>query len=230
MNVSPTWTDTGQFAVLAGQLVVLVVAAIVAGRQVREARELREQQIRPFVVIDFEVEGFLFYLAVSNIGNTLARDVRFHINPPFSTAINERVADLKMFREGIPTLAPGKKIRTMFDSGIQRKPDQFPDVYQVRIEYFDQKRKRHFEEDLELDLGIYWNLITADQRDIHDIHERLKEIRDVFKKWTTNTGAILRVSPDERRAENERLLQEREERRAARERAAQEESDESEQS
>jgi hypothetical protein len=38
------------------QLLVLVVAAIVAWRQVKEARRLREAQAQPFVVVDFEVE------------------------------------------------------------------------------------------------------------------------------------------------------------------------------
>jgi len=38
-----------------GQLVVLVVAALYARSHVREARELREDQARPFVVLDFEI-------------------------------------------------------------------------------------------------------------------------------------------------------------------------------
>jgi hypothetical protein len=54
----------------------------VAWRQVREARRLREQQTRPFVVIDFEVaQNAIVFLPISNIGTTLARDVRFEIEP-----------------------------------------------------------------------------------------------------------------------------------------------------
>jgi hypothetical protein len=112
---------------LAGQLTVLAAAAIFAWRQVGEARRLGEQQARPFVIVDFDVEDFLFFIEVTNLGATLARDVRVSIDPPLGSAINttdERMTQLKIFTEGIPTLAPGKKIRTLFDSAIERKPDE----------------------------------------------------------------------------------------------------------
>lgn len=71
-RMEPPWADIAQTAILGGQLFVLAVAAVVAWRQVREARRLREQQIRPFVVVDFEVDRSLFFLAISNVGTTLA--------------------------------------------------------------------------------------------------------------------------------------------------------------
>jgi hypothetical protein len=56
--------------------------------QVREARRLREQQSRPFVVIDFDIERGVVetYLEVANLGNSLARDVTFEITPPLASA------------------------------------------------------------------------------------------------------------------------------------------------
>jgi hypothetical protein len=53
---------------------VYVVLGIFAWIQVLQARRLREEQARPFVIVDFE-PGFLVYLTVENIGRTMARDV-----------------------------------------------------------------------------------------------------------------------------------------------------------
>jgi hypothetical protein len=62
-------------------LVVLVVAAVAAFRQVREAVRTREEESRPYVVVDFETKKGMFFLVVTNIGRTMARDVRFSFNP-----------------------------------------------------------------------------------------------------------------------------------------------------
>jgi hypothetical protein len=202
--MEPTWADVAQTAILGGQLLVLAVAAAVAWRQVREARRLREQQIRPFVVIDIEVDRFLFFLAVSNVGTTLARDVRFEIDPPLDSAIENALNEMKMFRHGIATLPPNKAIRTLFDSALQRKPADLPDLYTVRVRYRDQTGRRTFDETFDLDLGVYWNLTTVERRDVHDLHERLKEIRNEMRKWTAGSRGLLRISPRERRAEDRR--------------------------
>jgi hypothetical protein len=162
---------------------------------------LREEQARPFVVIDFEVAQSVFFLVVSNTGTTLARDVRFKIDPPFSNAIRLPLGELTMFSEGISTLAPGKTIRTVFDSAIQRHEGEFPYRYQVEVSYSDQTRRRPFTEEIDLDLGIYRNLSTVTRYDIHDVHERLKNIRDEMKKWTSGSRGLLRLSPGEARAE-----------------------------
>lgn len=107
---------------------MLSVAAVVAWRQVREARRLREEQQRPFVVIDFEVErGYIAFLAVSNLGTSLARNVRFNFEPTLESAIPSVALDkMKMLNAGTSTLAPGKKIRTFFDMGNRRGKTDLP--------------------------------------------------------------------------------------------------------
>jgi len=89
-----TWTDEWQVFLVAAQLVVLVVAAVVAWRQVREARELRLEQNRPFGVVDFDLDeskGYLIFFEVTNMGTSLARDVRIEIDPPLESAIDVEV-------------------------------------------------------------------------------------------------------------------------------------------
>lgn len=61
------WTATDWAGV---QCIVLIVAAFIAFRQVREARRLREAQAQPFVVVDFEADQQTqaIYIVISNAG------------------------------------------------------------------------------------------------------------------------------------------------------------------
>jgi hypothetical protein len=221
MDNPVTWTDVVQVGLVAGQLVVLIVAAIFARNQVKEARELREEQNRPFVVVDIQSDpGSLVYLEVVNMGTSLACDVRIEIDPPLESAIDIPVGKLKMLNEGIATLAPGKKYRTFFDQGFRRNEDSdLPMNYVATVTYTDEKGKRPFKETMNLDLDLYMDMTEVTRHGEHEIHERLKEIRDVFKKWTSGTGSgVLALSPDEARAENERrraVMEERERKREA---------------
>jgi len=121
-SASTTTTDILQTVFIGLQLFVLAAAAVYGRRQLKEAKELREAQTRPFVVIDLGSSAHtLFDLVVKNIGPTLARDVRFEFDPPIrSTDKDLDPNKLKMFREGISTLAPGKEIRALFEKGPAR--------------------------------------------------------------------------------------------------------------
>ena len=210
------------------QLVVLGVAAVyakrqvdAAKRQVAEAVALREEQARPFVVVDFDAHDHVIDLVVSNLGNTLARDVRFRIDPPFASTLNDPgPQDLKMLREGISSLAPGKQIRTLFDAFTQRENSGLPDAYEVVVSYADEKGRRRFEETLDLDIGIYRNLGSLVRYGVHDLKGSLDKIQKEMHRWTAGTRGLLTLSPEERRAENERLMQQREEQRSARDEGA----------
>jgi hypothetical protein len=208
MENAVTWTDVAQVGLVAAQLLVLVAAAIFAWRQVKEARELREEQNRPFVVVDFDVEGgYLVHLQVENMGTSLARDVQIDIDPPLESAIEIEIGKLKMLNEGIATLAPGKRYRAFFDMSFRRNEER-PDLpmnYTARVRYSDDRRKRSFDEVLNLDLDQYMHINTVTRHDLHDIHKQLEQLRKVLEKWTSGTGSgLLALSLEESRAENER--------------------------
>jgi hypothetical protein len=211
MTADPTWTDISQTAIQAATLFVIAAAAVVAWWQVREARHLRLEQNRPFVVIDFEREeasrGIL--LKITNIGNSLARDVRFEFDPPLeATWSHVPFNELKMFSDGIPTLPPGKVIQTLFDISVQRFPrrDELPDIYKARVRYTDEKGKRPFDELITLDLGIYWNLTFVERRGLHDIYKLLEKMLAEFKKWTAGSRGLLHLSPQEMAEREEEIL------------------------
>src|SRR3989442_10969515 len=70
---------------------ILFAAALVATRQLREARVLREAQVRPFIVVDFHVlPNSAVYLRISNLGTVMARGIRFSFHRPFLTKLAPR--------------------------------------------------------------------------------------------------------------------------------------------
>lgn len=200
MDSGPHWTEVAQAIFVGMQLVVLVVAALFARRQLNEAQRLREDQIRPFVVIDLDSPHKPFFdLVVKNIGTTMARDVTFEFDPAPGTTIEGAELDkLKIFRDGISTLPPGKEIRTLFDSGITRSKADLPDVYEVTVRYRGPTGAPDYAEKIDLDFGLYWGRKDINRRDIHDVHKELKGIGEEIKKWTSNVdGGLLRVTPDD---------------------------------
>jgi hypothetical protein len=216
MDSTVMWTDVAQVALVAAQLGVLVAAAVIAWRQVEESRRLREEQNRPFVVVDFDCEqGYMMYLEVVNMGTSLAKDVRIEIDPPLESAIDIEVGKLRMLNEGIATLAPGKKYRTFFDMGFRRNEDR-PDLpmnYIARVRYSDERGKRSFDETLNLDMDQYMHISTVTRHDLHDIHGQLERIRKVFEKWGWGAGrGLVAMTPEESREEGQRMIEAMEER------------------
>lgn len=204
----PTWTDVFQTVFIGLQLVLLLIAALFARSQLKEARELREEQIRPFVVIDLDSTKKPFFdLVVKNIGTTMARNVEFHFDPaPQSTMSHAAPERLKMFSDGIATLPPGKEIRTLFDSGIKRYKSDLPDIYSVKVTYQDQVASRQFEESMHLDFGLYWNRLSVTRYDIHDIYKQLETMAREIAKWTASPGGgILHQTPADTERRNRKI-------------------------
>ncbi len=215
MENAVTWTDVAQVALVAGQLAVLVVAAIFARRQVKEARVLREEQNRPFVVVDFDCEqGYMMYLEVVNMGTSLARDVTIDIDPPLESAIDIEVGNLKMLNEGIATLAPGKRHRTFFDMGFRRAEAErdYTMNHTARVRYKDEKCKRTFDETLNLDMDQYMHMNTVTRRGIHDVHKQLEAIQKTLKGWSANLGrGMVAMSHAEEKAREAEIVNRMEE-------------------
>jgi hypothetical protein len=86
---------------------VYVVLGIFAWIQVLQARRLREEQARPFVIVDFD-PGFLVYLTVENIGRTMARDVSIHFDKALESTLSgpREIDESPLLRKPIPTLPP----------------------------------------------------------------------------------------------------------------------------
>jgi len=194
--VTDFWVMVGALAAVFSTL-IFAAAAVVAWFQLREAQGDREARDRPFVVIDFHPEpSSIINLRISNIGKTVARDVRFVVNPPFVTKQGDQrdLMKLGVFQTGIGSLAPGRVIEFLFDTWMKR--DGLPSRHAVTITYKGEKQ-REYTEVLDLDLGVFQSMEFIRQYGLTDIYkemERMTRTLDNFKAWG---GGLLAVSPED---------------------------------
>jgi hypothetical protein len=151
--------EVGAWSALAAMLtlVVYVLLLAYAVKQVGEARRSREEQSRPFVVVDFE-PGHATYIIVENIGKTAAREVTMSFDPPLSATLSRPWAweDSTAFTSGIPLLPPGRRLRIFFDALTPRFDSGLPMTYNVKLTYEGPPgTPKAFEDQYVLDLNIY---------------------------------------------------------------------------
>lgn len=159
--------------------------------QVKEAQRLREEQARPWVVVDFDTphKGWLVDLTVQNVGRTAAKNVKLAIDPPpvqyaSSREEGQALAQSFLLQRGIPVLPPGKTVRTFFDSLMDRAESGYPTEYAVTVDYEDGLGRPLPTDRFVLDLGLYMDLVTIDLKDQHNIAESLDEMQKEMAKWT----------------------------------------------
>jgi hypothetical protein len=210
--IAASWPwDWSSSAWSALTFVILVLAAVLTWRQVKEAQRVREEQSRPFVLIDFHTFSTVVEFRIKNIGSTLARDVRFLFDQPLETTLadqNWNPADLNIFKTGMPSLAPGKEVTVLFDQFPARIEKGLPLTYRVAVTYTDSRGKNRYEEPIVLDMNMYVGTGGVHQDGLHEIHRQLKDLAADIHRWTDSSGLKIVTSRDQaRRAEEWRALQ-----------------------
>jgi hypothetical protein len=199
---APEWAAFGQV----GALVVAVVAGVLVWLQVRQGRQIREDQTRPYVVLDFEFIGQLAVIAVRNIGTTPACDVRFSFDKPLRGTLGHERDALSVFVEGMPMLAPNRVVTFPLGQGPDLVPEDgeatVPTRYAVEITYTDLEGSRRYEDPpIILDLAPFKHSLV-DREDLHQIYQNLKEIKNLMKSWTSEqrlrVNAITQREVDDR--------------------------------
>ena len=142
-------------------LLVLGVTAIFAYLQIRDARRLREEEARPVVVVDFDVDRrpHIIDLAFENFGRTTAHNVKVTFDPPLTSKVFNGDY-VHFFSNTFPTLAPGKRVASVFDSAIQRLQSDLPKHYEATAVYTDRNGRR-YEDKYPLDLSVLEGRLTA---------------------------------------------------------------------
>jgi hypothetical protein len=120
------WTAIGTVA----YALVAIFAAVFAGWQVWEIRRTREEEARPFVVVDVQpspVSRKILNLVVENVGRTVARNVRLTFEPPLqSSGEPYPLAESPLIREGMPTMPPGRRVEALFEFAPASKNKDLP--------------------------------------------------------------------------------------------------------
>jgi hypothetical protein len=185
---------------------VLLTAAVLAWRQVKEAARLRRERSRPFVLIDFHAWSTIIEIRITNIGATIAREVRFKFDPPLASTRDNQppcpLRELNVFKHGIPSLAPGKEIKLFFDQFPARVGADLPMTYDVEVSYRDHAGE-DYSEPIVLDLAMYVGTGGITRYGVHDIYKEIKAIADNVKRWTHFSGlkVLTRADLKEREAE-----------------------------
>jgi len=145
---------------------------------------------------------------LSNIGATMAREVKVIITPPLEPGVfhdrDEQSHPLRKFEArlsaGIPTLPPGKTIRMLFDLFAHRPPEKgYADLYRVKASYTADATGKHYDEDVELDFGVYRALIRVTKNGSHEIHKQLEKIAGEMARWSSSGSGLLTTTHDEQR-------------------------------
>ncbi|MEV6695235.1 hypothetical protein AB0M35_27555 [Micromonospora sp. NPDC051196] len=188
------------------QAVAAFIAIFVAGPialwQVLEARRVRLEQSRPYVIVDFEFRSILVYLKIENIGTTIARNVEIKFDPPLESASGrrERIRESSLFRQPIPMLAPGRKIAIRLDSYNTRASSGLPMQYTVSISYEGVGSQKQFiDPPYPLDLKMYEGA-SVEPRGLPDLVREVEGIRSEIRKWTSGISGLLihNVDADQR--------------------------------
>jgi hypothetical protein len=211
---SPSLADELTAGGTVGTCVVALIAAIVAYRQLREARRLREAQAQPYVVVDVEpsvISRRILNLVIRNTGQTLARDVTIRFDPPLRSTLDTEGFPPAKFRalvNGIPALPPGREYQIMLDSTVDRYQAKLPDRYTVTVSFRDRDGKKLEDLAYELDLAMFRSAAYVQELSVHDVAQEMQYIRKTLEnlvRMTAEARQSERLRPPQKVAKRSRL-------------------------
>jgi hypothetical protein len=192
------WTALGA-CVAAG---VAIIAAVIGGWQLFEARRLRREQTQPYVVVFTDESGNdprHIDLVIKNFGATAAKDVRVTFSAPLDSAVLGEHSAYSPIRtpEVIPVLVPSQEWRTFWDfSPARDEAKELPRQYTATVVFKDLHRKKPYEFKFVLDWDVLISRAFVTVRNLHDIGRAALEIRDTFNKWGERGGGLSVVARD----------------------------------
>lgn len=179
------WSALGSMVTAA----VAVVAAVFAAIQVLEARRLREEQSKPFVIVDIQpspTSRHILNLVIENTGTTMARDVKITFTPGITTTMRDEfpLEDSSLLKDGIPMLPPGRRLDWMFDSSVKRHEQRLPLRYEVEVAYADQRGRAQEPLHFPIDLAPLYGVAYVEEKGLHHIAKALEGLQKTTKSWT----------------------------------------------
>ena len=108
--------DIAVLAQLLSSVGTLVVAAGIL-YQGRQARNARNDQDRPQIIVDADYTGrFTTNIVVRNIGHGTAKNITFKFSAPLETTSGRDITELPYFKYGINFMAPQTDLPAVWDS------------------------------------------------------------------------------------------------------------------
>jgi hypothetical protein len=173
---------------------VAVVASVVAGWQIHEARKSRRQArslanevAQPYVMTFAESDSArpqYIEFVIKNFGQTAAYDVTIAVDPELRSSTYRDHADYAAYEvlalpARIPVLAPSQEWRTFWDDATERA-DAFPDRHNVVIYYTDSYGTQ-LKTTAILDFSVFEGRTWLDRRTIHDMAEANSDASSAYR-------------------------------------------------
>lgn len=180
------------------------VLAALALSQVREMQEARLAQERPQVIVDADYyPDSRINVVVRNIGKGAAKDITFDFSAPMDSSFSLRegseippVNEFGYFKDGIPFLAPGAEIVTLWDSAISLFPllreRGLEDGITITSKYRSLGGEYHETPWTINPLRI--TTVDSEEKGVKHIFQELENIRKDFHKVVGPISKELRVS------------------------------------
>jgi hypothetical protein len=116
-----------------------------------------ERETDPHVIVDFDFEDGLLFVALENISPLPVRDVTVRFSPGLTLGGGRAAGDLALFRR-LRFLAPGKRIRAFVDDSQSYFARGEPTEIAAHIEYHTTAARHRHRHVVHHDLEIYRDL------------------------------------------------------------------------
>jgi hypothetical protein len=173
-------------------LTISLAAAVFVYHQLREARLLREEQSRPFVIVDVAFRSIVVDLVVRNIGATAATNVIVFFDEPVTSSRSNGVEwpTTPLFTTGMPLMAPGRIIRFLLDTFPGRETAGLPMTLRGQVSYRSPgPRPRTYTDTFDINLEVYRQSLIP-EKGLPELIKEVEILRKEVEKWTDGTRGL----------------------------------------
>jgi len=166
--------------VSAGLVVATIFYTVNTRRQVEEMRAARELATAPNVIAYLHVDHrAIAGIAIKNIGNGIARDIKIHIEPDLQTSKDFDPMKMSIFENGIDALVPGQEILAFLDVTNAYFKQELPVRYDTTIDFSGGINDKKYRNHCVVDFQAYKGLMETP---LKTVHELVKAVEEVGKK------------------------------------------------
>ena len=160
-----------------------------------ESKKFREMSLRPALVMTVELHETywgLFNFRLENIGGGAAHRIRLQTNRKLIVKGKDPLNKLGLFKHGLPSLGPARKIESFLasayelgEAGFQQEP------VEVTVRYNDAAGHK-FEEKFELNFASFQNLNQVGDAPLKMIADSTKKIQKDIEGLRNSTQSFFR--------------------------------------
>lgn len=171
--------------------------ALQSAEQADREQRLREDQARPFVVVDFEPESGLgqhHQPGHRERRQDVGQERALHFQPALRSSQESRDGYVfgghraPSFRD--PRNAARQRFTALFDMSHERVKTDLPMTYTVRVDLDDAHGRPQEALEYVLDLNFRYGLRRIEEKTVHDVAKSLKEIETAVKRWTQHFNGV----------------------------------------